>query len=280
MNTKKSLVRSKWMRVLLGIAVATLVPAGLVTAALPVTNVWTDFELDSSGSIPTTAQVGTWQPDTHTIVYSGLGGSKALSQWQNGGETNAFLKGNTPLTLAGTQVQLDFDLHYGDGFAAFGLTTDASATSRPGQGTSALVYLLFQDASGGYTLGVNSLKAGGDPTVTTSDNYQNLASQTAFHNSDNPFTGGQYWDHIEFGYVIGDSTGTLKINGSTISTTVGLVNPGGIVDGVFFIGAKPASLDYQVDNVLVTYAVIPEPTTLALTGLGIVGLIIARRRRT
>jgi hypothetical protein len=276
MNRTQNSVRGKWVRVLLGMAVAVLVPVGAAVAID--TNVWTDFENDSIGVPPANAQVGTWQADTHMDVYN-LGGSKAAEQWWNG-ETNGYLKASSPLTLAGTAVHFEMDFHYIDGYSAFGLTTDATATSREGQASKALSYLMLQDAQGNATLGVNALKAGGDPTVSTLDNYQNLASQSAFHNGDNPFPGGQYWDHIEFDYVVGGTTGTLKINGTTISSSVALVNPGGIVDGVFFVGAKPASLDYVVDNVLVTSVAIPEPTTLALTGLGIVGLIIARRRRT
>jgi hypothetical protein len=221
-----------------------------------------DFENDAAGSSPTNAEVGVWQPNTHIVVATGLGGSKGAEQWTNGAETNGYLKASETVTTNGTPVHMEFDFHYGDGFAAFGLTTDASSTSREGQATNALVYLMFQDAQGGYTLGVNALKAGGDPTNTIAASYQNLADQTVFHNGDNPFSGGQYWDRIEFDYVVGDATGTLKINGTNISSSVPLVNSGAKVDGVFFIGAQAQSLDYTFDNILVTYQPATPSTTI------------------
>lgn len=273
-NTVKNSLKSKLMKTLLGIAVATLIPSGAAMAA-PLVIVQEDFENDTVGLPPANAEIGTWQPGTGLYVYTPAGQTKAANEW-HGGTTNGYLKSSLQVTGPLNPIHFEFDLHYLEGYAAFGITSDATANTRAGQEANSVVFLNFQDAQGNYTLGVNALLAGGSASTYNAANYLNLASQTAFHNPENPFTGGQYYDHVEFDYVTGDSTGTLRINGNVISSSVPLHNPSGAVDGVFFISTPPSIEDYVIDNVLLT---VPEPTTVTLTSLAIAGLIVAQRRR-
>jgi hypothetical protein len=255
-------------RKLLVVSVLAVLPCWVVSAA--VTVISEDFQDDALGSTPSSPAVGSWLPGTGVAVLT-HGGSKAVEHWNGGGATmNGFIQASAQSATPGDVVHAEFKLQYRDGFDTFGITSNAASNTRAGQVANAVMFLMFQDSTGGPTLGVNAMDSAG--------NFVKLAGISAYHNPDNPFPPGTFFDTVEMDYVVGDSTGKLTINGTVISNSVPLRNPGAIVDGMFFTDLETGRNNYVFDDLLMTVAPVPEPTSLATACLGGV-LLLPRRRR-
>lgn len=264
MNTKENTMSSMWKKALLGLALATLIPAWPAMAVLTVIS--EDFEDDANNASPPTnvGFPGTWQAGTGLIVSSPAVGARAGSNEKPFGNQNGYLKADsTPLlSTVGQPVHAEIRYRYEDGFTSFGITTDTSAGTPAGQSNSALLYLMYQDATGGATLGLNYRNSSG--SLVLLPNTEGILSGSTFH-------------LIQMDYLIGDSTARLVIDTTNVFSSVPLRNPGGVVDGLFFDDPELSTRSlYRIDNIVMT---VPEPTTVTLTSLAIAGLIVARRRR-
>ena len=98
------------------------------------------------------------------------------------------------------------------------------------------------------------------------------------------------WDSTTTGTLL-----TLTVNGTTLNFSNFLTGAGdgffGVIDTVPFssvsfgselpsgIGLVPSGEQFAVDNVKIAAAAVPEPTTLALMGLGLAGVGFARKKK-
>jgi hypothetical protein len=79
-------------------------------------------------------------------------------------------------------------------------------------------------------------------------------------------------------FDITGGTGSLTAGGQTIYTAV--VSTGQNIDGFGFRQETSSGAEtITIDNLIVTHTPVPEPTTLALGGLGMMAFFMARRRR-
>ena len=157
---------------------------------------------------------------------------------------NGYLKSSRKITAVGEKVHAEIDLRFDNGFIAFGIATDATATSPTVQAETALMFLQFQHATISHKTNL----------LARDSNNAFADLGIKFYETNNPFPEGQSWNKIVIDYIVGDSTAKLSLNGGE-PVSVPLRNPGGPVDGFFFIDAdhNPSSITwYSFDNLLMT----------------------------
>ena len=175
-----------------------------------------------------------------------------------GGDTN-----RTYIGFRGIAGANDAQLAPGEGFyVQFGDQELAGQTNAGSTGVSSFVYI---DAAGvSQELG-----------AFTFDNLAFAADSITNAELDVQFT----LDGADYGLAItGDTAGNAPINFSGTLATAPTITSG---YAFAFNQSEQPSVDLQIGRVLITEtaAVVPEPTSLALIGLGSIGMLVRRRRR-
>ncbi len=243
----------RYLGILICFLLFLAVGSPVATAAVE-TLISENFEDDAVDSKPpkNEGQPGTWQPGCEILVGAtkpsepsnlrcGLYKNKDST---NSYDMNGYLKSSRKVTAVGEKVHAEIDLRYENGLIAFGIATDATATSPTVQAETALMFLQFQHS----TNSLNKHLLARD----SNDAFADLGIK--FYEKNNPFPEGQSWNKIVIDYIVGDSTAKLSLNGGE-PVPVPLRNLGGPVDGFFFIDAdhNPSTITwYSFDNLLMT----------------------------
>lgn len=250
-------------RPILALHFLVLLP-GTATATLQ-TIISENFEDDANNAKPPTnvGLPGTWQPGTGLKVTTNSSvspGTKSALEVNADRipeyDLNGYLKADTKVTTFGQTVHAEMYLANGDGYMAFGITTDATATTPLAQTKKALVYLQSQQSTNSYN---NDLLA-----RDSTDSLIDLG--VALHGPNNPPNG--MFDKLSFDYTVGSATMSLSLNNAA-PLSVPLRNPGGAVDGFFFTDADPTPITvtyYSIDNLLMTTNTLGSPGWYADSG--------------
>ncbi|MGA3143281.1 MAG: PEP-CTERM sorting domain-containing protein [Verrucomicrobiota bacterium] len=212
------------------------------------------------------------------LTYPGLedlGGNDLSIVW-NGGTAGSVTNGFANITSGTIYYSFLLDVTTAPGGNSY-LTSLNPGTSTPNGSSDAIsMYFGTVTGGGGYRLGV---RGGGASAVYTSSSTPYSLSTTYLVVLGYNFNGGvaannlSLWiDPTSFGGSA--PTATLTLTPTTVATGI---------DNVGFKVQSSVAGAFLVDNLLVgtTWAdvTVPEPTTFALAGLGLLGLVIARRIR-
>jgi PEP-CTERM motif len=206
--------------------------------------------------------------------------------------------GSGNLTYSGLPDQGGNELSIVNGSATTSINTYANQTS--GQVYySFLLDVITTNASNAY---ITSLNPGTTPPGGSADAlavylYQNntLGIRTAGASTTHPATlslDTTYFVVVDYDFTANTGSGGVNLwlnpvpGGSQPAPTASLAGNGSVtaIDDVGFKAQSTASGNFLIDNLLIgtTWADVtptPEPSTLALAGLGMLGLVLARRKR-
>lgn len=211
---------------------------------------------DLVGTAPTPGPGGVWANHSGSGSFIQISSGQAVVSHGGGSREDANstfeLKGSGVLTAAfdiivnATNAITGGDYEY---FAHFFQTGDFNFRSR--------LDVVEPTGSGDYTLGISSGTSTAEAVFPTDFNFGDTVS-------------------LELGFDFDSGIGSLTVGGTTVLGT-----------GVFLSDALDAFALRQstssanetilVDNLVVSY--VPEPTSLALGGFGLLALMMARRRR-
>jgi hypothetical protein len=167
-------------------------------------------------------------------------GSNVITGWTVVTDTTAWINAANPFGLSASDGSFFLDLTNYQAGAPFAGMSQTVATT-PGA-TYSLSFDLGSSSQWGLPDSIIASAAGTSQTFTS------------------PMTGVNVWTNASMQFVASSATTTLLLQGASGFNYIGLDN----VDVEFVSG--PGS--------------VPEPTTLALLGLGLAGLLATSRRRT
>lgn len=209
------------------------------------------------------------------LTYPGLqdlGGNELSAVW--GGTAGSIETTYTAVTSGNIYYSFLLDCTAAPGSSGFYLTALNPGTSSPGGSTDALSFYT-RSATGGFQVGVRTpgQSAAYASTVLSLNTTYMIVGEYSFGTSPsvslflNPTPGGSQ---------PATPDATLTANGSITS-----------IDDVGFKIQSSSTGDFLVDNMYigetwanVTPQMVPEPSVLALGGLGVAGLFFLRRRNT
>lgn len=208
-----------------------------------------------TGSLPTPGPGGVWTSHSGTLGDLLLSGGQAVIQHGVPSEdTHTLFAGQGSGVLTATfDFTVNDDTVIGGGdyeyFAHFFTEGNFNFRSR--------LDVVAPNAAGDYTLGISSTSSTAEATFATDFLFNT-----------------QYTAALDFNLDTG--IGAVTVGGNTISGTSSSL--GEVLDS-FALRQSDSSNNETVliDNLVVSY--VPEPTSLALGGFGLLTLLMARRRR-